>query len=169
MVLPASTTLAELKALAPDGLMLSNGPGDPAENVQVIANIRDMLDTGIPAFGICLGHQLTALAAGAKTCKMKYGHRGANQPVTDFALERTFITSQNHGYAVLGDTLPAGTGRVSHVNANDKTCEGIEYLQWNCFTVQFHPEANGGPKDTEFLFDRFLQNVRRINRVKGGR
>ena len=121
------------------------------------------------AFGICLGHQLTALAAGAKTCKMKYGHRGANQPVTDFALERTFITSQNHGYAVLGDTLPAGTGRVSHVNANDKTCEGIEYLQWNCFTVQFHPEANGGPKDTEFLFDRFLQNVRRINRVKGGR
>ena len=151
------------------GLMLSNGPGDPAENVQVIANIRDMLDTGIPAFGICLGHQLTALAAGAKTCKMKYGHRGANQPVTDFALERTFITSQNHGYAVLGDTLPAGTGRVSHVNANDKTCEGIEYLQWNCFTVQFHPEANGGPKDTEFLFDRFLQNVRRINRVKGGR
>ena len=161
--------VAELKALAPDGLMLSNGPGDPAENVQVIANIRDMLDTGIPAFGICLGHQLTALAAGAKTCKMKYGHRGANQPVTDFALERTFITSQNHGYAVLGDTLPAGTGRVSHVNANDKTCEGIEYLQWNCFTVQFHPEANGGPKDTEFLFDRFLQNVRRINRVKGGR
>ena len=145
-VLPASTTLAELKALAPDGLMLSNGPGDPAENVQVIANIRDMLDTGIPAFGICLGHQLTALAAGAKTCKMKYGHRGANQPVTDFALERTFITSQNHGYAVLGDTLPAGTGRVSHVNANDKTCEGIEYLQWNCFTVQFHPEANGGPR-----------------------
>ena len=168
-VLPGTTTAAELAALNPDGLMLSNGPGDPAENVEIIANIREMLSTGIPTFGICLGHQLTALAAGAKTCKMKYGHRGANQPVTDFALERTFITSQNHGYAVLGDTLPAGTGRVSHVNANDKTCEGIEYLQWNCFTVQFHPEANGGPKDTEFLFDRFLQNVRRINRVKGGR
>ena len=168
-VLPGTTTAAELAALNPDGLMLSNGPGDPAENVEIIANIREMLSTGIPTFGICLGHQLTALAAGAKTCKMKYGHRGANQPVTDFALERTFITSQNHGYAVLGDTLPAGTGRVSHVNANDKTCEGIEYLQCNCFTVQFHPEANGGPKDTEFLFDRFLQNVRRINRVKGGR
>ena len=168
-VVPSFTTAEQLAELNPDGLMLSNGPGDPAENVQVIANIRDMLDTGIPAFGICLGHQLTALAAGASTVKMKYGHRGANQPVTDFALERTFITSQNHGYAVLGDTLPAGTGRVSHVNANDKTCEGIEYLQWNCFTVQFHPEANGGPKDTEFLFDRFLQNVRRINRVKGGR
>lgn len=168
-VLPATTSAEDILTSDPDGVMLSNGPGDPAENVEIIANIRAMLDTGIPAFGICLGHQLTALAAGAKTCKMKYGHRGANQPVTDFALERTFITSQNHGYAVLGNTLPQGVGRVSHVNANDKTCEGIEYQQWNCFTVQFHPEANGGPKDTEFLFDRFLQNVRRINRVKGGR
>ena len=162
-VLPGTATAAELAALAPDGLMLSNGPGDPAENVEIIKNIGEMLDTGIPAFGICLGHQLTALAAGAKTSKMKYGHRGANQPVTDFATGRTFITSQNHGYAVLGATLPRGVGRVSHVNANDKTCEGIEYLQWNCFTVQFHPEASGGPRDTEFLFDRFLQNIRRIN------
>ena len=143
-VLPGTATAAELAALAPDGLMLSNGPGDPAENVEIIKNIGEMLDTGIPAFGICLGHQLTALAAGAKTSKMKYGHRGANQPVTDFATGRTFITSQNHGYAVLGATLPRGVGRVSHVNANDKTCEGIEYLQWNCFTVQFHPEASGG-------------------------
>ena len=166
-VLPGTTTPEALAALNPDGLMLSNGPGDPAENVQIIENIRRMLDTGIPAFGICLGHQLTALAAGAKTSKMKYGHRGANQPVTDFATGRTFITSQNHGYAVLGGTLPRGVGRVSHVNANDKTCEGVEYLQWNCFTVQFHPEASGGPRDTEFLFDRFLQNIRRINRVKG--
>ena len=168
-VMPAFATAEEVAAQNPDGIMLSNGPGDPAEPVEVIENLKQIFALNIPTFGICLGHQLTALAAGAKTCKMKYGHRGANQPVTDFALERTFITSQNHGYAVLGDTLPAGTGRVSHVNANDKTCEGIEYLQWNCFTVQFHPEANGGPKDTEFLFDRFLQNVRRINRVKGGR
>ena len=167
-VLPGTTSPEELAALKPDGLVLSNGPGDPAENTEIIANIRKMLDTGIPAFGICLGHQLTALAAGAKTSKMKYGHRGANQPVTDFATGRTFITSQNHGYAVLGGTLPAGVGRVSHVNANDKTCEGVEYMQWNCFTVQFHPEASGGPRDTEFLFDRFIQNIRRINRVKGG-
>lgn len=167
-VLPGTTSPEELAALKPDGLMLSNGPGDPAENTEIIANIRKMLDTGIPAFGICLGHQLTALAAGAKTSKMKYGHRGANQPVTDFATGRTFITSQNHGYAVLGGTLPEGVGRVSHVNANDKTCEGVEYMQWNCFTVQFHPEASGGPRDTEFLFDRFIQNIRRINRVKGG-
>ena len=167
-VLPGTSTVEDLAALRPDGLMLSNGPGDPAENTEIIENIRKMLDTGIPAFGICLGHQLTALAAGAKTSKMKYGHRGANQTVTDFATGRTFITSQNHGYAVLGSTLPAGVGRISHVNANDKTCEGVEYAQWNCFTVQFHPEASGGPRDTEFLFDRFIQNIRRINRVKGG-
>lgn len=164
-VLPGSTTPAELAALAPDGLMLSNGPGDPAENVEIIENIRQMLDTGIPAFGICLGHQLTALAAGAKTCKLKYGHRGANQPVTDFAEGRTFITSQNHGYAVEGDTLPAAVGVVSHVNANDKTCEGVVYTKWNCFTVQFHPEANGGPKDTEYLFDRFIANIKKAKGV----
>lgn len=164
-VLPGNAAPEELAALHPDGLMLSNGPGDPAENVQIIQNIGKMLDTGIPAFGICLGHQLTALAAGAKTCKLKYGHRGANQPVTDFASGRTFITSQNHGYAVVGDTLPAGVGAVSHVNANDKTCEGVQYTRWNCFTVQFHPEANGGPKDTEFLFDRFIE---RIQAAKGG-
>ncbi len=159
-VLPGTATAADLAALGADGLMLSNGPGDPAENGEIIQNIRGMLDTGIPAFGICLGHQLTALAAGARTAKLKYGHRGANQPVTELATGRTFITSQNHGYAVLGDTLPAAMGAVSHVNANDRTCEGVVYTAWDCFTVQFHPEASGGPRDTEFLFDRFLANVR---------
>lgn len=164
-VLPGTTTAEELAALAPDGLMLSNGPGDPAENVEIIKNIGKMLDSGIPAFGICLGHQLTALAAGASTCKLKYGHRGANQPVTDFLSDRTFITSQNHGYAVMSETMPAEVGTVSHVNANDKTCEGVQYSRWNCFTVQFHPEANGGPKDTEYLFDRFIE---RVKQAKGG-
>ena len=164
-VLPGTATAADLAALHADGLMLSNGPGDPAENVQIIQNIREMLDTGIPAFGICLGHQLTALAAGARTTKLKYGHRGANQPATEFATGRTFITSQNHGYAVVGDTLPADVGAVSHVNANDKTCEGVAYTKWNCFTVQFHPEASGGPKDTEYLFDRFVE---RMKKAKGG-
>ena len=159
-VLPGTATAADLAALHADGLMLSNGPGDPAENVQIIQNIREMLDTGIPAFGICLGHQLTALAAGARTTKLKYGHRGANQPATEFATGRTFITSQNHGYAVVGDTLPADVGAVSHVNANDKTCEGVAYTKWNCFTVQFHPEASGGPKDTEYLFDRFVERMK---------
>ena len=158
-VLPGTATAAELAALNPDGLMLSNGPGDPAENVGIIANIREMLDTGIPSFGICLGHQLTALAAGAKTCKLKYGHRGANQPVTSPAKQRTFITSQNHGYAVMADTLPETVGKMSYFNANDGTCEGMDYFKWNCFTVQFHPEANGGPKDTEFLFDEFVKRM----------
>ena len=158
-VLPGTATAAELAALNPDGLMLSNGPGDPAENVGIIANIKEMLDTGIPTFGICLGHQLTALAAGAKTCKLKYGHRGANQPVTSPAKQRTFITSQNHGYAVMADTLPEAVGKMSYFNANDGTCEGMDYFKWNCITVQFHPEANGGPKDTEFLFDEFVKRM----------
>ena len=152
-------TAAELAALNPDGIMLSNGPGDPAENVEIIANIREMLSTGIPTFGICLGHQLTALAAGAKTCKLKYGHRGTNQPVSHISKSRTFITSQNHGYAVMADTLPESVGQMSYFNANDGTCEGVDYLKWNCFTVQFHPEANGGPKDTEFLFDQFVSRM----------
>ena len=159
-VMPAFATAEEVAALNPDGIMLSNGPGDPAEPVEVIENLKHIFELNIPTFGICLGHQLSALAAGAKTMKLKYGHRGANQPVTDFESGRTFITSQNHGYAVVGEELPAEMGEVAQVNANDGTCEGIKYKKWNCFTVQFHPEANGGPKDTEFLFDRFLNNVK---------
>lgn len=165
-VLPGTTTPEELAALKPDGLMLSNGPGDPAENTQIISNIRKMLDTGIPAFGICLGHQLTALATGAATCKLKYGHRGSNQPVKDRDLDRTFITSQNHGYAVEGDSFDTNLGRISHVNANDGTVEGIRYERYNCFTVQFHPEASAGPKDTAYLFDEFID---RIKDAKGDR
>ena len=160
VTVPGRTPAAEILALHPDGIMLSNGPGDPAEPVEVIENLKHIFELNIPTFGICLGHQLSALAAGAKTMKLKYGHRGANQPVTDFESGRTFITSQNHGYAVVGDELPAEMGEVAQVNANDGTCEGIKYKKWNCFTVQFHPEANGGPKDTEFLFDRFLNNVK---------
>ena len=156
---PAATSAEDILAADPDGVMLSNGPGDPAENVYEIAQIQKLLGK-VPMFGICLGHQLTALAAGGKTYKLKYGHRGVNQPVRDVNGVRTFITSQNHGYAVVGDELPAEMGEVAQVNANDGTCEGIKYKKWNCFTVQFHPEANGGPKDTEFLFDRFLNNVK---------
>ena len=166
-VVPGTATPEQILALSPDGVMLSNGPGDPAENVEIIANIARLLDTGIPAFGICLGHQLTALAAGAKTCKLKYGHRGANQPVSHVSGRRTYITSQNHGYAVMADTLPAGAGTESYKNANDGTCEGIDYSRWNCFTVQFHPEANGGPKDTEFLFDEFIRRTQAAKGVNG--
>ncbi len=110
----------------------------------------------LPVFGICLGHQLTALAMGGQTMKLKYGHRGANQPVRDLATGRTYITSQNHGYAVVSESL-RGVGRISHINANDGSCEGIVYPDHRCFTVQFHPEAHGGPRDTGFLFDRFIR------------
>ena len=155
-VCPASMTAEEILAMDPDGIMLSNGPGDPSENTFQIAQISKMLGKK-PIFGICLGHQLTALAAGGSTMKLKYGHRGVNQPVKDVLGTRTFITSQNHGYAVVSDSIKNGVER--YINANDQTCEGIDYPEWNAFTVQFHPEANSGPHDTAFLFDRFVENM----------
>ena len=158
-VLPASTSAEDVLAADPDGVMLSNGPGDPAENVYQIEQIRKLLGR-VPMFGICLGHQLTALAAGGSTYKLKYGHRGVNQPVRDVAGVRTYITSQNHGYAVDSDTVKLG--KVRFANANDGTCEGIDYPELKAFTVQFHPEACTGPKDTSFLFDRF------VDLMKGG-
>lgn len=158
-VVPYNTTAQQVKELNPDGIMLSNGPGDPAQNLEVIKNLQDILKLNIPIFGICLGHQLLALANGAKTIKLKYGHRGANQPVIDKALDRTYITSQNHGYAVLSETIAESIGEVSHVNANDSSCEGILYKHIAASTVQFHPEAKGGPQDTSYLFDRFLSMI----------
>ena len=159
-VLPATTSAEEILAADPNGVMLSNGPGDPAENVYQIEQIRKLLGK-VPMFGICLGHQLTALAAGGSTYKLKYGHRGVNQPVRDVEGVRTYITSQNHGYAVDSDTVKLG--RVRFANANDGTCEGIDYPELKAFTVQFHPEACTGPKDTTFLFDQFVELM------KGGR
>ncbi len=161
IIVPAGTNAEEVKALQPDGIMLSNGPGDPAENTEIIHNLQEIVKLGIPVFGICLGHQLLALAMGARTEKLKYGHRGANQPVIDLASGRTYVTSQNHGYAVVGDSLDPVVGSVSHVNANDKTCEGIMYKSINAFTVQFHPEAHGGPLDTAYLFDRFVNKMQK--------
>ena len=149
---PAATSAEEILALRPDGVMLSNGPGDPADNPGCVEEIRKLLGR-VPLFGICLGHQLTALAVGGKTEKMKFGHRGGNQPVRDLRTGRTWITTQNHGYAVLADSLPVG--QVRFVNANDGTCEGIEYPELRAFTAQFHPEACAGPMDTGFLFDQF--------------
>ena len=151
---PQDTVAEEILALAPDGVMLSNGPGDPAENTAAIAELKKLIGK-VPVFGICLGHQLAALAMGGQTMKLPFGHRGGNQPVREVNGERTFITSQNHGYAVVSETL-AGVGKELYVNANDGSCEGMEYPGKQCFTVQFHPEACGGPHDTEFLFDRFL-------------
>ena len=155
-VVPHDTTAEEILALKPDGVMLSNGPGDPAENEFEVQQIAKLVGK-LPVFGICLGHQLTALAMGGKTYKLKYGHRGANQPVTDG--KRTWITTQNHGYAVESESMK-GTAQLSFRNANDQSCEGLEYPGKRCFTVQFHPEACAGPHDTEFLFDRFLRMMR---------
>ena len=152
---PYNTTAETILSYHPDGVMLSNGPGDPAENKDVIREIRKLMGK-VPMFGICLGHQLMALAAGGSTYKMKYGHRGANQPVTDLVSKKTFITTQNHGYAVDLGSLK-GKASVRFINANDLTCEGLDYPVQRCFTVQFHPEACAGPKDTEFLFKRFIR------------
>ena len=142
-VLPYDTPAEDVLALHPDGLMLSNGPGDPAENVYCVGQLKKLLGR-LPIFGICLGHQLTALAAGGETVKLKYGHRGANQPVRRLADGRCYITSQNHGYAVRSESM-AGLARLSYVNANDGSCEGLDYPDLGCFTVQFHPEASGEP------------------------
>ena len=152
---PAATAAERVLADDPDGIMLSNGPGDPKENAGCIAQIRKLLGQK-PLFGICLGHQLTALALGGDTIKLKYGHRGGNQPVKDLGTGRTWITSQNHGYAVLSESLQ-GVGIETFVNANDGSCEGMAYPDLHCFTVQFHPEACPGPQDTAFLFDRFIR------------
>ena len=158
-VVPAGTPGKEIMQYKPDGIMLSNGPGDPAENTDIIENLKKIKEYNIPVFGICLGHQLMALANGAKTEKLKYGHRGANQPVIDLESGLTYVTSQNHGYAVIGESISPEVGHVSHINANDKTCEGIRYTAVNARTVQFHPEAHGGPLDTAYLFDEFVETM----------
>ena len=137
-----------------DGVMLTNGPGDPKENSEVIDNLKELIGK-IPIFGICLGHQLLALAYGGNTIKLKYGHRGANHPVKDLINNTMYITSQNHGYAVEQDSLPQ-SAKVTYVNWNDQTVEGVEYDD-TCFSVQFHPEASAGPKDAESLFDKFKE------------
>ncbi len=155
---PAGYTAEQILALNPRGLMLTNGPGDPAENIGIIENLKKIAGR-LPIFGICLGHQLFALAMGGKTKKMKYGHRGANQPVKNLETGRVYISSQNHGYEVVSSSL-AEAGRLSYVNANDNTCEGFDYPQLNAFTVQFHPEACGGPRDASFLFDKFITNIK---------
>jgi carbamoyl-phosphate synthase small subunit len=152
LTFPHDTGAQEILKMKPDGIMLSNGPGDPAEpaNNGIIETLRVLQKSKTPIFGICLGHQLLALANGYTTKKLKFGHRGANQPVKDVSTGRVYITSQNHGYAVVADN-------GSFVNVNDGTCEGMDY--GNSFSVQFHPEARGGPLDTAFLFDRFMERM----------
>ena len=155
-VYPAHTSAETILAGGFDGVMLSNGPGDPADNVEIIAEVRKLYDADIPVFAVCLGHQLMALATGASTRKMRFGHRGGNHPVRDVAAGRVFITSQNHGYCVCEDSVDPAVAEISHINVNDGSVEGLRYRKGNVFTVQFHPEASPGPKDTEYLFDRFM-------------
>lgn len=156
-VYPARTSAEEILADKPDGIMLSNGPGDPKVCEEVIANVRKLYESDTPVFAICLGHQLMALATGADTFKMKYGHRGGNHPVKDLVTGRVYISSQNHGYVVDMDKLDSKIATPAFINVNDGTCEGLAYTGKNIFTVQFHPEACPGPQDSGYLFDRFIQ------------
>ena len=156
-VYPADTPAEEILKTNHDGIMLSNGPGDPAENVGIIEEVRKLYESSVPIFANCLGHQLMALATGAKTYKLKYGHRGGNHPVKDLETGRVYITSQNHGYAVDEESLDPSVAVPAFVNVNDKTNEGLKYVGKNIFTVQYHPEACPGPLDSGYLFDRFMR------------
>jgi len=156
-VLPADTAAEAVLAGGYDGVLLSPGPGDPAENETVIAEVKKLYDSSVPLFGIGLGHQLLALATGAKTEKLPYGHRGGNIPVRDIEKNKVFITSQNHGYAVVEGSVDPAVAEVSHVNVNDGSVEGLKYKRPNCFTMQFNPEGNTGPVEVKYVFDRIVE------------
>jgi len=164
-VYPCFTSAEEIIAGHPDGIMLSNGPGDPKECTSIIEEIKKLYHTAIPIFAICLGHQLMALAAGADTYKMKYGHRGGNHPVKDLKTGRVYISSQNHGYVVDTDRLDPAVAVPAFVNVNDGTNEGLAYTGKNIFTVQYHPESCPGPQDSRYLFDRFIEMMRDAGRA----
>lgn len=162
-VYPALTSAEEILGSGADGVMLSNGPGDPKECVSIIEELKKLYASDMPVFAICLGHQLMALATGADTYKMKYGHRGGNHPVKDLATGRVYISSQNHGYVVDTEHLDPAVAVPAFVNVNDGTNEGLSYTGKNIFTVQFHPEACCGPQDSGYLFDRFIEVMQRRN------
>jgi carbamoyl-phosphate synthase small subunit len=159
LVVPAATPAAAVLALKPDGIVLSNGPGDPAAVTYAVDNVRQCLGAQ-PIFGICLGHQLLGLALGGRTFKLKFGHRGANQPVKNKLSGRVEITSQNHGFAVDLSSIPDPAVELTHVNLNDGTLEGLRHPGLRAFSVQYHPEASPGPHDADYLFDEFLREVK---------
>lgn len=159
-IYPANTSVEKVIASKPDGIMLSNGPGDPRDCTLQIENVKKLYNSNIPILGICLGHQLMGIANGAKTAKLKYGHRGPNHPVKDLKTDRVYITSQNHGYYILEESVNPNIAEISHINLNDGTVEGIRYKNKNVFTVQFHPEACPGPEDTAYIFDDFIDLIK---------
>tara|TARA_B100001123_G_scaffold228088_1_gene256587 strand:- start:38 stop:1177 length:1140 start_codon:yes stop_codon:yes gene_type:complete len=159
-VFPASTPASELLAMSPDGVFLSNGPGDPAPLGYAVDNARTVLDADVPVFGICLGHQILALAMGGTTYKLKFGHRGGNHPVKQLSTGQVEITSQNHGFAVELESLPDDVD-VTHLNLYDGTVEGLRHRRHPAFCVQYHPEASPGPHDADYLFSRFLEEMER--------
>lgn len=165
-VLPYNTTAEKIKELDVDGILLSSGPGDPNEDALIVENLKEIVELNIPMFGICLGHLLLGMANGAKCEKLLHGHHGENQPVTDIELGRTLITAQGHIYAIVNDSIPSDVGFVSHINANDKTCEGVKYTNHPAFSVQFHPEASGGPQDTAYMFDEFVDMIKKYREEK---
>ncbi len=159
-IYPCDTPASTILDSHPQGIFLSNGPGDPKECGSIIDTVAELAQSGIPVFAICLGHQLLALAHGGDTRKMKYGHHGSNHPVKDLIQDRVYISSQNHGYEVIGDSFSKDTARITYSNVNDDSCEGIQYPGKPVFSVQFHPEASGGPMDTGFIFDSFLTMIK---------
>ncbi len=156
-VYPASTPASTIIEGNYDGVMLSNGPGDPEECVDIIKEMQILMKSGLPIFAICLGHQLMALAHGFSTEKLKYGHHGANHPVKDLTTSRVYISTQNHNYVVKDETIDSEVAKPWFINVNDGTLEGLEYIKENIKTVQFHPEACAGPLDTGYLFDEFIK------------
>lgn len=163
VVVPHTATADEIRALRPDGIQLSNGPGDPKDVPHAIEMLQSVLGE-IPVFGICLGHQLFALACGADTGRLKFGHRGGNHPVKELSTGRCFITSQNHGYTVVEESVANTELEVTHINNNDKTVEGLRHKQYPAFSVQYHPEAAPGPHDSSYLFDQFIEMIREHKR-----
>jgi carbamoyl-phosphate synthase small subunit len=159
VVFPAKTKAETILAGGFDGVMLANGPGDPADCGDLIAEVKKLYDSDLPIFAVCLGHQFMAIATGARTEKLKYGHHGGNHPVRDFETGRVYITSQNHNYCVVADSVDPAVAEVSHVNVNDGSVEGLRYKNGRVETVQFHPEASPGPQDTAYLFDRFVARM----------
>lgn len=160
IVVPHNTSADEIRRYAPDGIQLSNGPGDPKDVMYAVDTIKDLLGE-YPIFGICLGHQLLSLACGADTSKLKFGHRGGNHPVKELETGRCYITSQNHSYAVTSESLAGTDLEVTHINNNDKTIEGVKHKKYPAFSVQYHPEAAPGPNDSSYLFDRFIEMIRK--------